>query len=71
MKYAFLANNLGIPALTCPVGYDSKGMPIGIQFQAKWYNEDLLLRLAHASEKIHEQILKAPENAANLLKNSK
>lgn len=71
MKYVFLANNLGIPACTCPVGYDSKGIPIGIQFQAKWFNEDLLLRLAHCSEKVHEEILKLPSNAANLLSSSK
>jgi aspartyl-tRNA(Asn)/glutamyl-tRNA(Gln) amidotransferase subunit A len=45
-----MANVLGVPAVTCPVGYDINGLPIGIQFQSKWWNEDLLLRLAHASE---------------------
>jgi Asp-tRNA(Asn)/Glu-tRNA(Gln) amidotransferase A subunit family amidase len=67
MKYIFLANGLGIPAVTCPVGYDTDGMPIGIQYQAKWWNEDLLLRLAHASEHIHGASTKKPQVYTSLL----
>ncbi|KAI8899049.1 Asp-tRNAAsn/Glu-tRNAGln amidotransferase A subunit and related amidase [Globomyces pollinis-pini] len=56
MKYIFMGNVLGIPAVSCPVGYDSKGLPIGLQFQAKWFNEDVLLRLANASEDLHKLV---------------
>lgn len=67
MKFIFIANGLGIPAVTCPIGFDSKKMPIGIQFQSKWYNEDLLLRLAHASEILHRDCTSAPSEVYNLL----
>ncbi|KAJ3276240.1 hypothetical protein HDV01_005688 [Terramyces sp. JEL0728] len=62
MKYIFLANLLGIPAVTCPVGYSSNGMPIGIQFQASWWNEDLLLRLANANDHTQSSKFKKPSN---------
>ncbi|KAJ3302717.1 hypothetical protein HDV03_004602 [Kappamyces sp. JEL0829] len=67
MQFIFLANNLGIPAVSCPVGYDSNGLPIGIQFQAKWFQEELLLRLAHVSEHVHAQILRPPPGVVNIL----
>ncbi|KND02936.1 uncharacterized protein SPPG_02016 [Spizellomyces punctatus DAOM BR117] len=50
MRFIFMANLLGIPAISVPVGYTPEGLPIGMQFQAKWWNEELLLRLAHVSE---------------------
>ena len=60
MKYIFTANLLGNPAVTCPAGYDSNNMPIGIQFQAKWWNEDLLLRMANCCEQIVGSTTKTP-----------
>lgn len=36
MRFIFLANLLGLPAVTVPVGFDSKDLPIGCQFMAKW-----------------------------------
>ncbi|KAJ3295088.1 hypothetical protein HK104_003020 [Borealophlyctis nickersoniae] len=51
MRFIYLANLLGLPAATVPVGYsETTGVPVGMQFQAKWWNEDLLLRMAHVSE---------------------
>ncbi|KAJ3053376.1 hypothetical protein HK097_004426 [Rhizophlyctis rosea] len=51
MRFIFLANFLGVPAVSFPAGYDQQsGMPVGLQFMSSWWNEDLLLRLAHASE---------------------
>mmetsp|Transcript_10824 Transcript_10824/g.40431 ORF Transcript_10824/g.40431 Transcript_10824/m.40431 type:complete len:1068 (+) Transcript_10824:167-3370(+) len=47
MRFAFLANFLGLPAVTIPIG-NSKGtsLPVGIQFMSRWWCEDILLKLA-------------------------
>lgn len=42
------ANLAGIPALTFPVGFDTLGLPIGMQLMGAHYREDLLFRVAHA-----------------------
>ena len=34
----------GLPCLNIPVGFDSQGMPVGMQLAAKWFNEPLLFR---------------------------
>ncbi len=44
------ANHAGIPAVTTPAGFDAKGLPLGIQFIAPEYREDLALRAAHGYE---------------------
>jgi Asp-tRNA(Asn)/Glu-tRNA(Gln) amidotransferase A subunit family amidase len=61
MKYIFASNLLGFPSLTCPVGFDQERLPIGILFQSKWWNEDMLLRMANVSESITENKLHKPE----------
>eukprot|EP00937_MAST-01D_sp_MAST-1D-sp2_P004156 g4156.t1 len=59
MKFIFMANFLGMPAISVPVGADSGtgaaeggtgGMPIGLQFLAPHWREHDLLRLARAAE---------------------
>ncbi|KAI8908450.1 Asp-tRNAAsn/Glu-tRNAGln amidotransferase A subunit and related amidase [Gorgonomyces haynaldii] len=60
MQYITLANFTGIPAVTCPVGLDDKGLPVGVQFQAKWWNEALLLRMAHTVEHLHKETRPKP-----------
>ncbi|KAJ3225804.1 hypothetical protein HK099_006202 [Clydaea vesicula] len=57
MRFIFLSNLLGFPSVTVPIGFDKKGLPVGFQFQAKWYNEDLLLRMANFSENINRESL--------------
>jgi aspartyl-tRNA(Asn)/glutamyl-tRNA(Gln) amidotransferase subunit A len=42
------ANLAGVPGLAFPVGFDSQGMPIGIQLMGAHYREDILFRAAHA-----------------------
>jgi len=46
-----LANLTGIPALSAPVGLSSDGMPIGLQLQAAWGRDALLLDAAEALER--------------------
>jgi len=44
-----LANLTGIPAISVPVGF-SEGLPIGLQLQAAWGRDELLLDVAEALE---------------------
>mgnify|MGYP006441916237 CR=1 FL=1 len=37
-----------IPGLSIPCGNDSNGLPIGLQLEAKWWGEPLLLRAGYA-----------------------
>lgn len=44
------ANYLGLPALSVPMGLDSRGLPVGLQLVGRPFAEALLLRAAHAFE---------------------
>ena len=51
-SYTATANLAGIPALTLPCGFDSRGLPIGIQLLADHFREDLLFRTGRLLERI-------------------
>jgi len=44
------ANLAGTPGMSVPCGFNSEGLPIGMQLQAAHFNEDILLRAAHNLE---------------------
>ncbi len=44
------ANLAGVPAISIPSGFDSAGLPIGLQFTAPVLGESTLFRAAHALE---------------------
>jgi aspartyl-tRNA(Asn)/glutamyl-tRNA(Gln) amidotransferase subunit A len=51
--YTVTANLVGVPAISFPVGTvekDAKMLPVGGQLMAKWFDEETLLRAAHAYE---------------------
>ena len=48
--YTIAANLAGLPAISIPCGVSGEGLPIGLQLLAAPFQEDLLLRLAHAYE---------------------
>ncbi|MBF0101098.1 MAG: amidase [Desulfobacterales bacterium] len=50
MRFAPLANLTGNPAIVFPVGYNSKGLPIGMQLIGNHWQEHLLLEIARVSE---------------------
>lgn len=43
-------NLAGIPAISIPAGFDSEGMPIGMQLMAPALGEEMLLRAAYSFE---------------------
>jgi aspartyl-tRNA(Asn)/glutamyl-tRNA(Gln) amidotransferase subunit A len=43
-------NLLGWPAISIPCGFSSEGMPIGLQVVGKPFEDELVLRVAHAYE---------------------
>lgn len=52
MRFAVAANFTGLPAISVPAGYDRQGLPIGLQFIGRPWEEGLLFRLGYASESI-------------------
>jgi aspartyl-tRNA(Asn)/glutamyl-tRNA(Gln) amidotransferase subunit A len=51
VRGAGLANLTGIPAISAPVGLSGDGVPIGLQLQAAWGRDELLLDAAEALER--------------------
>jgi Asp-tRNA(Asn)/Glu-tRNA(Gln) amidotransferase A subunit family amidase len=50
MRYVFAGNLAGFPAISFPVGYDERGLPVGMQAMGRHWEEHLLLRVAYAAE---------------------
>jgi aspartyl-tRNA(Asn)/glutamyl-tRNA(Gln) amidotransferase subunit A len=48
--FSWPINLTGLPAATIPCGFDSGGLPIGLQIVAPWLDEALILRIAAAFE---------------------
>ena len=45
-------NATGLPAISVPCGFTQAGLPIGLQFIGRPFEEELLLRVAHQSEAV-------------------
>jgi len=65
MRFATTANMTGHPAISFPVGYTHKGLPIGMQAIGRPWDEVTLLRMALAAEQVVER--KEPQVYYNLL----
>lgn len=48
--YTISVNLAGLPAIALPCGFSKAGLPIGMQLIGRAFEEDLLLRAAHAYE---------------------
>ena len=54
------ANLAGVPGLAFPVGFDGQGLPVGMQLMGRPFEEDLLLRMAHAFQQVTDWHLRRP-----------
>jgi aspartyl-tRNA(Asn)/glutamyl-tRNA(Gln) amidotransferase subunit A len=52
LRNTCVANFMGLCALTIPVGLDKSGMPVGLQFYARPRDEERLLSVGLASERV-------------------
>jgi Asp-tRNA(Asn)/Glu-tRNA(Gln) amidotransferase A subunit family amidase len=52
MQFASVANFTGLPAISIPAGYDSRGLPIGLQLIGRPWEEGLLFQLGFAADAI-------------------
>lgn len=62
--YTVPANLAGLPALSMPCGFDSKGLPIGAQLIAPHFGEGAALNAAHAFQLDTDYHRKYPSSAA-------
>jgi len=46
------ANLAGVPGLAFPVGFDSQGLPIGMQLMGAHFREEVLFQVAHAYQQV-------------------
>ena len=52
--YTVSVNLAGLPGISLPCGYDSKGLPIGLQLLGKHFDEKSIIRAAYAFEQTRE-----------------
>lgn len=65
MRFATASNMTGHPAISFPVGYTQKGLPVGMQAIGRPWDEVTLFRMALAAEQVVER--KAPQIHFNIL----
>jgi aspartyl-tRNA(Asn)/glutamyl-tRNA(Gln) amidotransferase subunit A len=57
------ANLAGLPAINVPCGFDSTGLPIGVQLIGNVLEEPLLLQVAHQYEQSADVMARRPEGS--------
>jgi aspartyl-tRNA(Asn)/glutamyl-tRNA(Gln) amidotransferase subunit A len=55
------ASLAGLPAISVPCGFDSRGLPIGLQIAGKHFAEATLLGAAHRYQQAHDWHLRVPK----------
>jgi Asp-tRNA(Asn)/Glu-tRNA(Gln) amidotransferase A subunit family amidase len=65
MRFIVPPNVTGNPAISFPAGYDSNGLPIGMQAIGRHWEEHLLLRVAYTAEQVVQR--RTPPNYYKIL----
>ena len=55
------ASLAGVPGISFPVGFDEKGLPVGMQLIAPHFREDALLRATHVYQQATDWHIQRPE----------
>jgi aspartyl-tRNA(Asn)/glutamyl-tRNA(Gln) amidotransferase subunit A len=50
--YTISVNLAGLPGMSIPAGFDPKGLPVGLQLIGRYFNEALLLNVAHHYQRV-------------------
>ena len=53
-------NYLGVPSLSVPCGFDSRGLPMGMQLVGRPFSEGTLLAIGHAYQRATDWLRRAP-----------
>ena len=59
--YTIPANLAGLPGMSLPCGFDSNGMPIGMQLVGNYFSEARMLNVAHQYQRATDWHARAPE----------
>jgi len=54
------ANLAGVPGLAFPVGFDARGMPVGMQLMGRHFGEETLFKAAHAYQQVTDWHTRTP-----------
>jgi aspartyl-tRNA(Asn)/glutamyl-tRNA(Gln) amidotransferase subunit A len=55
-----IGNSLGLPAIAVPNGFSDKGLPTGVQFMGRAYDENAILAVARAYQSLTDWHLRHP-----------
>ncbi len=56
---ARITSRAGYPSIVVPAGYTAKGVPFGVTFAARAYEEPMLIKLAYSYEQ-HSRVRRPP-----------
>ncbi len=59
--YTIPANLAGLPGMSLPCGFDSRGLPIGLQLIGNYFSEAKMLNVAHQFQRTTNWHARAPE----------
>lgn len=59
--FTISVNLAGVPAISVPCGFCSKGLPVGLHLIGNHFNEEALLRASHAYEQATDWHMRRPE----------
>jgi aspartyl-tRNA(Asn)/glutamyl-tRNA(Gln) amidotransferase subunit A len=65
-RYCFLGNLTGLPAASIPVGYDTFGLPIGLQLVGDAWDEATIFAASAHLERLQVAVAKRPKVTARL-----